>query len=54
MRPLAGTDFQGEDKIYELWIRISVSIKAIFLNFFFLEKRLLEKLHFLCSIGLNI
>lgn len=44
MRPLAGTDFQGEDKIYELWIRISVSI--ILKPFFFLRKETVGEITF--------
>lgn len=44
MRPLAGTDFQGEDKIYRLWIRISVSI--FFLNHFFFGKESVGKITF--------
>lgn len=45
MRPLAGTDFQGEDKIYELWIRISVSI-ILKPFFFFFGKESVGKITF--------
>lgn len=45
MRPLARPDFQGEDKIYELWIG---SLSPFFLNhFFFFGKESVGKITFL-------